>query len=107
QTPLVEQLFVRYFEKGEDLGDRDLLLDAAVSIGMERDVVAELFESEADSEQVRTEEATAREIGVNGVPTFVIANKHVVTGAQPPQLWRTVLDELADQQAEATASATA
>lgn len=97
QTALVNQLFVRYFERGEDLGDRDLLIEAGESVGMERDVVARLFESDADRELLETEEATAREIGVNGVPTFIVANKHVVTGSQPPELWESVIGELAEK----------
>ncbi|MEX2521001.1 MAG: DsbA family oxidoreductase [Paracoccaceae bacterium] len=100
QTELVNQLFLRYFVRGDDIGDRELLLDAAESIGMERDVVRRLFESDADRELVETEEATAREIGVNGVPTFVVAGKHVLTGAQPPELWERVLDELAPADAQ-------
>ena len=35
--------------------------------------------------------------GVNGVPTFIVANKHVITGAQPPEMWTTVLEELSVQ----------
>ena len=97
QNALVHQLFIRYFEKGEDISDRDLLLDAAETVGMSRDVVADLFERDADRELLQTEETAAREIGVNGVPTFIVANKHVVTGAQPPELWETVLNELAQQ----------
>lgn len=95
QSVLVHSLFVRYFEKGEDISDRDMLLDCAVAIGMDRDVVAGLFERDADRDLLETEEASAREMGVSGVPTFVVANKHVVTGAQPPELWARVLDELA------------
>ena len=94
QNAVVNQLFARYFERGEDLGDRDLLLDVAESVGMEREVVKQLYDNDADRELLETEESTAREIGVNGVPTFIVANKHVVTGAQPPDLWENVLDEL-------------
>lgn len=97
QTAVVNDLFDRYFRKGEDIGDRDLLLDVGEAHGMERDVVQRLYDGDADRELLETEETTAREIGVNGVPTFVIANKHVVTGAQPPELWEKVLDELAAQ----------
>ena len=95
QSLLVHSLFVRYFEKGEDISDRDLLLDAAVAIGMDRDVVADLFERDADRALIEEEEASAREMGVGSVPTFIVANKHVVTGAQPPELWAQVLEELA------------
>ena len=94
QSAVVNQLFVRYFERGEDIGDRDLLLDVGESVGMERDVVKQLYDDDADREMLTQEEATAREIGVNGVPTFIVAGKHVVTGAQPPELWENVLEEL-------------
>ena len=97
QSILVHQLFIRYFVQGEDISDRDLLLEVAESIGMDREVVSRLFEQDADRELLQNEEAAAREIGVNGVPTFIVANKHVVTGAQPPDLWSKVLEELAEQ----------
>lgn len=95
QSILVHQLFVRYFCRGEDISDRDLLLDAAASIGMDRELVSGLFERDSDRELLENEETAAREIGVNGVPTFIVANKHVVTGAQPAELWDKVLEELA------------
>lgn len=101
QNTLVSELFVRYFERGEDISDRDLLLEAGTGIGMERDVLVKLFESDADRELLKTEEETAREIGINGVPTFIIANKHVVNGAQPPELWENVLDDVAKAEAKA------
>jgi len=103
QTAVVEDLFERYFLKGENIGDRDLLLDVAESAGMVREIVASLLAEDADRDLVAKEEATAREIGVNGVPTFVIAGRHVVTGAQPPEMWERVLDELAGKGAEARA----
>lgn len=104
QSALVQDLMVRYFERGEDISDRDLLLDAAEAIGMQREIVADLYARDADRELVETEEKAAREIGVQGVPTFIVANRHVVTGAQPPELWEQVIAELAEQARQATAA---
>ncbi|MFV0476048.1 MAG: DsbA family protein [Pikeienuella sp.] len=100
QSALVSQLFTRFFERGEDIGDRDLLLDVGESVGMERAVLSRLFEGDADREALENEEKTAREIGVNSVPTFIVAGRHVVTGAQPPDIWAKVLDELTAKGAE-------
>lgn len=100
QTPLVAQLFARYFERGEDIGDRDVLLDAAESIGLERTVVKRLFDGDADSEILLSEEAYAREIGVTGVPTYIVAGKHVVIGAQPAETWGRVIEELTPRASE-------
>ncbi|NND22652.1 MAG: DsbA family oxidoreductase [Silicimonas sp.] len=97
QPAAVSRLFKAYFEDGKDIGDREVLLAIAESIGMDREMVARLIESDADLEDVRSRDAHARERGVTGVPTFVLANQHVVPGAQPTELWLKVIDDVADQ----------
>ena len=96
QTALVQQLFVRYFERGEDISDHATLLDAAESVGMEREVVQTLLEGDADRETLAEEEAAAREMGVTGVPCFIVGGRYVLQGAQPPETWVKVIRELAE-----------
>ncbi|MEL7149782.1 MAG: DsbA family oxidoreductase [Pseudomonadota bacterium] len=95
QTAIVTRLFKAYFEAGQDIGDSAVLLDIAEGAGMDRDMIARLLEGDGDREDISARDAHARKRGVTGVPTFVVANTHVVAGAQPPELWRKVLDELA------------
>lgn len=102
QTAAASRLFKAYFEDGEDIGDREVLLAIAEGIGMDREMVARLLESDADLEDIRTRDAHARERGVTGVPTFVLANQHVVPGAQPTELWLKVIDEVSEQLRQAT-----
>ncbi|NNF89748.1 MAG: DsbA family oxidoreductase [Boseongicola sp.] len=97
QTAAVSRLFKAYFEDGKDIGDPEILLAIAEGIGMDREMVTRLIESDADLEDVRSRDAHARERGVTGVPTFVLANQHVVPGAQPTELWLKVIDDVADQ----------
>lgn len=97
QTHVVQALFEAYFEKGRDIGDIATLTDIGTECGMEREMLARLFASDADLEDVRARDAHARERGVTGVPTFVIANQHVLRGAQPPELWGQVIDEILEQ----------
>ena len=99
QNALSQQLFVRYFEQGQDISDHTVLLDAAESVGMEREVVKSLLESDADKQMLLDEEATAREIGVSGVPCFIVGGKYVVQGAQPPETWVKVIRELVEAEA--------
>ena len=42
-------------------------------------------------------DADARKKGVTAVPTFLIAQHYVVTGAQPPEVWGNVIRELLEQ----------
>jgi predicted DsbA family dithiol-disulfide isomerase len=97
QTPVVSALFRAYWREGRDIGDRAVLLDIAEAAGLDRGVIERLYESGADAEDIRARDAWARERGVTGVPTFVVANSHVVPGAQPPELWDQVIAEIAAQ----------
>ena len=99
QGRVVDALFRAYFEQGADISDRKVLLDAAEGAGMDRALVEQLLDSEADREEVIAEDEAAREIGVGGVPTFLIGGKYVIQGAQEPELWTKVIGELLDLQA--------
>jgi predicted DsbA family dithiol-disulfide isomerase len=94
QTAVVQQLFRRYFEQGQDISDRETLLDVAVSAGMERDVVARLLDGDADRTELTAEEEQARQMGVTGVPCFIIGGRYVMQGAQDPEAWKRVILEL-------------
>jgi predicted DsbA family dithiol-disulfide isomerase len=94
QTAIVSKLFKAYFVDGKDIGDAEVLADIAESAEMSRDMVTRLLASDSDLDDISARDAHARERGVTGVPTFVVANQHVLPGAQPPDLWERVLDEL-------------
>ena len=99
QTAAVSRLFKAYFEDGADIGDAGVLADIAESIEMDRAIAERLLATDADLDDMRARDAHARERGVTGVPTFVIANQHVAPGAQPPELWANVIADLAAQAA--------
>ncbi|MFK7945539.1 MAG: DsbA family protein [Paracoccaceae bacterium] len=94
QDLLAQELFELYFEQGADIGDPDVLLNAAEKMGMEREIVAKLLEGDADRETLADEDKNAREMGVTGVPCFIVDGKYVVQGAQPPEMWVKVIREI-------------
>ncbi|TDL79539.1 DsbA family oxidoreductase [Palleronia sediminis] len=95
QQAAVAALFSAYFREGRDIGDSDELCAIARAIGMEDALVARLFASDADRDEIARRDAHARARGVTAVPTFVVAERHVVPGAQPTELWLRVMDDLA------------
>ena len=52
---------------------------------MNREEVAKMLASEGMADEVRTDEQTAKQYGVTGVPFFLINNKYSLTGAQPTE----------------------
>lgn len=97
QTPIVSALFKAYFVDGQDIGDKAVLAEIAATAGLDKQMVAHLLGTDADIEDIRNRDAHARERGVQGVPCFIIANQHVLSGAQPPELWGKVIDEITGQ----------
>jgi predicted DsbA family dithiol-disulfide isomerase len=98
QTAAVDALFAAYFQDGRDIGDHEVLGDIADAIGLDASVVRRLLETEADKDEIRARDAHSREMGVNSVPTFIVAGKHAVPGAQPVDLWRNVIAEIRARQ---------
>ena len=94
QSPCVDALFRAYFVEGRDIGDAEVLADIADGLGMDAAVVMKLLKTDADREAIRARDAHSRQMGVSAVPTFIVAGKHAVPGAQPPELWRRVIAEL-------------
>jgi predicted DsbA family dithiol-disulfide isomerase len=94
QSDLVTRLMRAYWEEGRDIGDQTTLADIAGEAGMDRNATLHLLHSDADAEDIAARDADARHKGVNAVPTFLIAQHYVVSGAQPPELWGQVIAEL-------------
>ena len=94
QTAAVSALFKAYFVDCRDIGDAEVLADIADAIEMDAAVVARLLQSDADVQDIRDRDAHSRRMGINSVPTFIVGGKHAVPGAQPPELWAKVIEEL-------------
>ena len=100
QSAVVQHLFQRYFETGEDISDHAVLIEVAAAAGLERTVVAELLAGDADRDTLSEEEQAARRLGVGGVPCFVVDGRTMLHGAQDVATWKGVIAELGTVPAE-------
>ena len=97
QTRVVNALFKGYVVEGRDIGNHEVLADIADSAGMDAAVTLKLLSGDEDIDLIKSRDAHSREMGVNSVPTFIVANQHAVPGAQPPDLWRQVISDIKAQ----------
>lgn len=104
QNEMVDILFRRYFEDGEDIGSHDVLAEAAAEAGMDADIVRDLLANDADKELIAREDEAARHMGIQGVPSFVINSQWVVTGAQEPETLVRMFNKLLAREAEEAAT---
>lgn len=92
QDKAEERLFSAYFTEGKQVGDKAVLAGLAAEIGVPKDEAKKLLEGDRFSKEVRDDEAEGQKHGVNAVPCFIINRKHVVRGAQPPDVFQDALN---------------
>ena len=100
QNRLVEDLFSRYFERGENTGDAGVLVEAAKAAGMDTAVVETLLPTDADADAVRAEINTAAQMGITGVPCFLLEGKYAVMGAQETAVLADAIRQIAAAKAK-------
>ncbi|WP_117211386.1 DsbA family oxidoreductase [Allorhizocola rhizosphaerae] len=89
QRPVVEALHKAHFTDGLDVGSHEVLDRLALELELPIDLAGG-----EGVEEVRSELATARELGVTGVPMFVFEGKYAISGAQDPATFRDVIAEV-------------
>jgi predicted DsbA family dithiol-disulfide isomerase len=72
--------------EGRAIGDRDTLVELAAEVGIDAERARATLDSEEFADEVRADEREAGELGITGVPFFVINRRYAVSGAQPPEL---------------------
>lgn len=92
QDTLKEQLLRAYLTEGKAIGDREALATAAREAGLDEQEARDVLAGERYSAEVRRDEAIARELGIHGVPFFVIGGRHGISGAQPAEVLLGALD---------------
>lgn len=91
QRELKEALLAAYFVRAEDVGDHDVLRQAALAVGLDPTRVGEVLAGNEFADQVEADIRQARAYGATGVPFFVVDEKYGVSGAQPVETFSQVL----------------
>jgi predicted DsbA family dithiol-disulfide isomerase len=92
QDEMVETLFRAYFTEGEDIGSPATLARLAGVAGLDPATVETYLTSGEDDDTIRAEDAFARQIGISGVPCFIIDRQYAISGAQPAKAFVEVFD---------------
>jgi predicted DsbA family dithiol-disulfide isomerase len=103
QDALEERLFRAYLCEGQAIGDADVLMRLAGEVGLDLDEARGVLDTDIYDAEVRADIARARELGISGVPFFVIGGRYGVSGAQPAELLRAALEQAAAELAPTAA----
>lgn len=91
QRALAVRLFAAYFTEGKHVGDHEVLADLAAEVGIDRVEALEALATGAYADAVEADVQQARELGIGGVPFFVLDGRYAVSGAQPVEVFERAL----------------
>jgi predicted DsbA family dithiol-disulfide isomerase len=89
--PVHEAIFSAYFSQGFDIGDLDVLSDIVRNAGLDAAVLKNAVRNSTYASRLQQAQQEAVQAGVTGVPTFIIAGKRTIVGAQPLDVFRKAL----------------
>jgi len=97
-SALVEALLHGYFIDGKRIGHNDVLETIAEQVGFNRDAVAQLLASDDFKAEVEEDIQEGLQLGVRGVPFFVLNRKYGISGAQPQEVFEDTLRKVAQEE---------
>jgi len=95
QGAMKERLLRAYFTEGAPIGDDDTLVRLAVEVGLDANMAATVLAGDAYASAVRADEQRAMEMGISGVPFFLIDGKFAIAGAQSADVILDLLERAA------------
>ncbi len=89
----LERLYRAHFTENRSIFDAASLSVLGAEVGLDRDEALRALEGDVHAAAVRADEETARELGVTGVPFFVLGGRYSVSGAQPAEVFAGALQQ--------------
>ncbi|MBK9136545.1 MAG: DsbA family oxidoreductase [Betaproteobacteria bacterium] len=95
QRELKEALLQAYHGEGRNPGARDVLLDLAARVGLNTARAAQVLDGDDYAAEVRAAEKQWQQAGIHAVPAVVVEGRHLIEGAQTPEVFERVLRQVA------------
>jgi predicted DsbA family dithiol-disulfide isomerase len=87
-------LFRAYWDEGRDISDRSVLHELAQRLGMDADAMDAAVAADRFGDDLDVRRAEAEDLMIDGIPAHVIADRYLVMGAQPYDVFERVLARL-------------
>ncbi len=97
QKEMVTSLFRSYFTENLNLTEQDVLTTIALNVGIPKSALDEFWTKDQYRDEILEEEKRIRDLGVTGVPFFIINDSFAFSGAQPPEVVGKILDQVLEE----------
>lgn len=93
QAELITGLYHAHFAQNRPVFEAGVIATVAANAGLAAEDVRKVLDSDSYAEAVREDEEQARQLGISGVPFYVLDMAIGVSGAQPVQAFETALTQ--------------
>jgi predicted DsbA family dithiol-disulfide isomerase len=90
---LEELIFKAYFTEGKDVSEGEILVELGKNVGLDETEIRNMLASNQYKDAVQNDIIEAQQIGVRGVPFFVLDHKYAISGAQPKEVFTETLEK--------------
>jgi len=88
------EVFRAFFERGEDIGDVEVLIALSLKLEFDSNSLRQALNSHEFVASVLADEREAARLGVTGVPAFVADRRAALSGVQPIENLRKLIDSV-------------
>jgi predicted DsbA family dithiol-disulfide isomerase len=89
-----EAIFRSFFERGEDIGDIEVLASLATKLELDGESLRQVLTNREFEKSVLEDEGQAQALGVRGVPAFIANRKAAVSGVQPVENLKRLVEQV-------------
>lgn len=100
QNNAEELLFKAYFTEGKNTADEETLIQLGEELGIKAEETKATLRSDVFVDEVRSDIEEAQQIGVTGVPFFVVNRKYAISGAQESDTFLQMLNKVFQEELE-------
>jgi predicted DsbA family dithiol-disulfide isomerase len=94
QVQLKQALLQAYHGEGNATSNRDVLVEAAESVGLDAAEARSVLEGGDYANEVRAEEEKYQAMGIQSVPSIIFNNRYLLTGAQPAEAFEQAIQQI-------------
>ncbi len=95
QAALKRALLGAYFTDGQNVSSHDVLVAAAVSVGLDGLEARAVLASDRYAKEVRQHEQFYQAQGIHSVPSVIVNDRYLIQGGQPPEVFEQTLRRIA------------
>ena len=100
QDEALELLFYSYFTEGRDIGNNEELVKIAKKLGLNPKKIEKNLVSDIDIKEIELEEWSYRDLGIAGVPTYILEDNMIITGSQSSETFINVFNKINSRKIE-------